>query len=90
MLNDIGVVVELGFTALQCILAIWSAVCSDHAVSSVNVSTYHKSIKSLRRNISFSNVFFIHDKIIPVSAQQELLKAASSCFANAEPYMLSS
>ena len=33
---------------------------------------------------------FSYDKIIPVSAQLELLEAASSCFANAENYMLTS
>ena len=38
--ESIGIVVELGFTAHQHILVIWSAVSSpNHSVSSVNVST---------------------------------------------------
>ena len=77
MLNDIGVVdVELELSALQYILAIWSAVSSpNHAVSSsVNVSTYHKYITPLRRNIFFFQMSFSYDKIIPVSAPLELLK----------------
>ena len=38
--ESIGIVVELGFTPLQHILVIWSAVSSpNHTVSSVNVST---------------------------------------------------
>ena len=77
--------VVLGFTALQYILAIRSAVSSNHAVSSsVNVSTYHKSITPLRRNIFFFQMLFSYDKIIPVSAPLELLKEASSFFAIAE------
>ena len=58
--ESIAIVVELGFTAFQHILVMWSAVSSpNHTVSSsVNVST-HKSITPLRRNISFSNVIFL-------------------------------
>ena len=59
--ESIEIVVELGFNALQHILVIWSAVSSPNHTVSSSVNDQHtcKSIKPLRRNISFSNVIFI-------------------------------
>ena len=54
--ESIGIVVELGFTALQHILFICSGASSpNHTVS----SSVNKSITPSRRNIYFSNVIFL-------------------------------
>ena len=67
--ESIGIVVEcLSFGTL---FLLWSM-------------SQQKSITPLRRNICFFQISFSYDKIIPVSAPQELLEAASSCFADAE------
>ena len=78
--ESIGIVVELGFNALQHILVLFSTVSSLFFCECLNISLSHQLEETSLFQMSFS-----YDKIIPVSAPLELLlEAASSCFANVD------
>ena len=79
--ESVGIVVELGFTILQHISVIWSAVSSPFFCECLNIR---------EKKHFFFQMPFSYEKKKPMSVQVELLAAASSCFANAENYMLTS